>query len=125
MVVSLIDFVHLHNHTTFSFLDGYGTPKQFLDQVEAIGHKAVSITDHGNIWGHVPFMQEGDKRDIKVIPGIEFYIVEDAKVKQTRKYFHVTVLAKNQTGLENIHRLVTYSNMEGFYYKPRIDLNHY
>ena len=117
----MIDFVHLHNHTTFSFLDGYGTPKQFLDQVEAIGHNAVSITDHGNIWGHVPFMQEGDKRGVKVIPGIEFYIVEDAKVKSVRDYFHITVLAKNQTGLENIHRLVTYSNMEGFYYKPRID----
>tara|TARA_B100000315_G_scaffold242143_1_gene263974 strand:- start:737 stop:3925 length:3189 start_codon:yes stop_codon:yes gene_type:complete len=117
----MIDFVHLHNHTTFSFLDGYGTPKQFLDQVEAIGHKAASITDHGNIWGHVPFMQEATKRDIKIIPGVEFYIVEDAMVKNKRHYFHITVLAKNQTGLENIHRLVTYSNMEGFYYKPRID----
>ena len=117
----MLDFVHLHNHSTFSFLDGYGTPKQFLDQVEAIGHNAVSITDHGNIWGHIPFLKEGEKRGIKIIPGIEFYIVEDAKSKMERKYFHITVLAKNQVGLENIHRLVTYSNFEGFYYKPRID----
>ena len=118
----MTDFVHLHNHTTYSFLDGYGTPKQFLDRVEEIGHTAVSITDHGNIWSHIPFHNAAKDRDIKVIPGIEFYIVEDAREK-VRKYFHITVLAKNQTGLENIHRLVTYSNMEGFYYKPRIDFN--
>ena len=118
----MTDFVHLHNHTTYSFLDGYGTPKQFLDRVEEIGHTAVSITDHGNIWSHIPFHNAAKDRDIKVIPGIEFYIVEDAQEK-VRKYFHITVLAKNQTGLENIHRLVTYSNMEGFYYKPRIDFN--
>ena len=119
----MVDFVHLHNHTTYSFLDGYGTPKQFLDRVEEIGHRAVSITDHGNIWSHIPFHTAAKERDIKVIPGIEFYIVDDAKIKNARKYYHITVMAKNQTGLENIHKLVTYSNMDGFYYKPRIDFN--
>lgn len=115
-----IDFRHYHVHTTYSFQDGYGLPDQVLDRVEEIGHNAIGISDHGNIWAHVPFWMAAKKRDVKVVLGCEFYIVEDADLRE-RKYYHITVFAKNQEGLTNLHKLVTYSNFKGFYYKPRID----
>jgi DNA polymerase III subunit alpha len=119
----MLDFIHLHTHTGYSFLDGYGLPAQYLDRLEEIGHKSLAITDHGNIWAHVPFWREAKKRNngTKIIYGCEFYIVDDAMDRHDRHRYHITVMAKNETGQENLHKLITFSNFEGFYYKPRID----
>jgi DNA polymerase III subunit alpha len=118
-----LDFIHLHTHTGYSFLDGYGLPDQYLDRLEEIGHKSLAITDHGNIWAHVPFWREAQKRNngTKIIYGCEFYIVDDAHDRHSRSRYHITVLAKDEIGQENIHKLITFSNFVGFYYKPRID----
>ncbi len=118
----MIDFIHLHVHTTYSFLDGYGTPKQYLDRLEEIGHSSFAITDHGNIWGHIPFEKEAKARNKNVIFGCEFYVAPaNALERDTRTRFHITVMARNQAGLTNLHRLISFSNLQGFYYKPRID----
>lgn len=119
----MIDFIHLHVHTTYSMLDGYGTPEQYFDRLDEIGHDTFAITDHGNIWAHIPFEKEAKQRNKNVIFGCEFYIVEDSTKRESRTRYHITVLAKNKTGLVNIHKLTSYANLEGFYYKPRIDFN--
>jgi len=118
----MIDFIHLHVHTTYSMLDGYGLPWQYMERLKEIGHNAMGISDHGNIWGHVPFEKEAAKHNIKMIYGCEFYLTLKPAPEAIREQYHITVFAKNQTGLVNLHRLVTYSNVKGFYYKPRIDL---
>lgn len=117
----MIDFCHLHVHTGFSFLDGYGLPNQILAKVKELGHRAIGISDHGNIWSHIPFWIEQKQNfpDIKVIYGCEFYIVENINIK-SRKRYHITVFAKNTDGLINLHRLNNFAQFEGFHYKPRI-----
>lgn len=119
----MVDFCHLHVHSSFSFLDGYGLPHQILSRVREIGHKAIAITDHGNIWSHTPFWMEQKKNypEINFIPGCEFYFVDDATDKTSRKRYHITVMAKNSDGLVNLHKLNNKAYFDGFYYKPRID----
>jgi len=125
----MIDFTHLHVHTTFSILDGYGLPWQYFDRLKEIGHSAMGITDHGNVLAHIPFEKEAIGAGVKIIFGCEFYVAPfgvsaadpDLKNSMNRKRFHLTVMAKNRTGLTNLHKLITYSNLRGFYYKPRID----
>lgn len=102
-----MSFVHLHLHTTFSFLDGYGTPKQFIDRAKAIGQTAFAVTDHGNVFGHRPFMAAGEKAGVKIIVGCEFYVRNPSG-----KYFHLTVLAKDNEGYANLCRLVSLSARE-------------
>ena len=115
------EFVHLHVHSEFSLLDGYGHPEQFVAQVKALGQTAIAITDHGNISSHFKWTQACKKEGIKPILGCEMYVVDDSSLKKDRQRNHVTVLAKNEIGLRNLYKLVTFSYAEGFYYKPRVD----
>lgn len=116
------DFVHLHVHTEYSQLDGFGSPKNYVKRAKKIGFKYLAITDHGNIDGVIIFQRECKKQNIKSIIGCEAYIVPNAKIKQKGdKRNHIILLVKNQTGWQNICKLLTYANLEGFYYKPRID----
>ena len=118
-------FVNLHVHSTYSFVDGYGTPKQYFDVAEKIGQSALAVTDHGNVSSHYKWYKEGLKRNIKPILGCEMYVVENlnkiVSEKKEREYNHITVIAINNKGYENLLFLVTKSWQEGFYYKPRID----
>ena len=118
------NFVNLHTHSTYSFLDGFGHPEQFIARVKELGQTAIAVTDHGNISSHYKWYEQCKAAGIKPILGIEFYITDEAKDKTDRSYYHTTVLAKNDVGYKNLIKLVSESySKENFYYKPRIDFN--
>lgn len=114
----------LHVHSHYSLLDGYATPKENLDRAKEIGLKALAVTEHGNEYSFVYYdMLKKDYPDLKIIYGVEFYECFDMTVQDKEsKYFHLIVLARNENGRKALNKLVTKSNFEGFYYKPRIDL---
>lgn len=130
-----VKFAHLHAHSTFSFLDGYGTGKQIAERIVELGQTSCAMTDHGNIVSHVPVGKDLIKAEINPVYGCEFYICEDMKQKgrhcpslpyEVKKNGpgplpHITVLAKTQKGYENLLALSTASFREGFHHKPRID----
>ena len=115
-------FCHLHNHTEYSLLDGFGTAKQYIARAKELGQKYIAITDHGSIDGILKFQKEAIKQEITSILGCEAYIVQDAKIKQKGdNRGHITLLIKNEKGFQNLCKMLTYANLEGFYYRPRID----
>lgn len=111
----------LHNHTYYSLLDGYGSPKEMLDRAKEIGLKAFAITEHGNVYSHIYFdLIKKDYQDIKMIYGCELYECEDITVKdKDNKYFHLICLIRNEQGRKDLNKVITKSNFEGFYFKPR------
>lgn len=111
----------LHNHTYYSLLDGYGSPKEMLDRAKEIGLKAFAITEHGNVYSHIYFdLIKKDYTDIKMIYGCELYECEDIAVKdKDNKYFHLICLIRNEQGRKDLNKVITKSNFEGFYFKPR------
>lgn len=117
--------MHLHVHTHFSLLDGLGRAEDYVARAKELGQPAIAITDHGALYGIVPFYQAAKKVGIKPIIGVEAYIAarsmhdKEAKVDATR--YHLTLLARNNEGYKNLVRLVTKAHLEGYYYKPRID----
>ena len=115
----------LHVHSMYSLLDGYATPKENLDRAKEIGLKAIAVTEHCNEYSFVYYdMLKKDYPELKIIYGVEFYECFDMSVQdKDSKYFHLIVLAKNENGRKILNKLVTKSNLEGFYYKPRIDLD--
>jgi DNA polymerase-3 subunit alpha len=115
-------FSHLHLHTEFSLLDGALRIKDAIAFAKKQNAKAMAITDHGNCFGAVKFFQEAEKAGIKPILGVEMYFTDDAKTRDSRnKYYHMVLLVKDEQGYENLCELMTYSYLEGFYFKPRID----
>lgn len=119
------DYVHLHNHTHYSVLDGLQKVSPMLDRVKELGMKAVAITDHGTLSGVIEFYKEATARDIKPIIGMETYVAprsyaDKDPVKDKQRY-HLILLAMNNKGYENLMRLSTVANLHGYYYKPRID----
>ena len=123
------EYVHLHCHTQYSLLDGASDIGTMMDKAAADGQKGVALTDHGNMFGAFKFVAEAQKRNIKPMIGCEFYLVEDrhkqhfAKAKGEKdKRYHQLLLAKNQTGYENLSKLCSLGFIEGMYSKfPRID----
>lgn len=111
----------LHNHSMYSCLDGYGTPKEMLDMAKEIGLKAFAITEHGNVYSHIYFdLIKKDYPDIKMIYGCELYECEDIAIKdKENKYFHLICLIRNEQGRKDLNKVITKSNFEGFYFKPR------
>ncbi len=122
-----MSFVHLHLHTEYSLLDGMCRINEVVERARALGMPALAITDHGNMYGAFKFYLAARKAGIKPIIGIEFYeaqrSIKDKKAGRYVKPYHLTVLAKNLEGYKNLLKLVTISNLEGFYYKPRVDFN--
>lgn len=117
-------FTHLHVHNEFSLLDGYGSAKACVKRAKELGFISLGLTNHGNIDGLIKFQQECDKNKIIPILGCEAYIVPDAKQNiKGEKRGHVTLLIKNQQGYENLCKMLTWANLQGFYYKPRIDFD--
>ena len=115
-------FCHLHIHNEFSVLDGYGNADQYVKRASEIGQKYIALTNHGNIDGLLQWQEACLKYDVKPVMGCEMYIVKDALLKEKgSKNYHVTLLIKNHKGYRNLNKLLTYANLQGFYYRPRID----
>jgi DNA polymerase-3 subunit alpha len=117
------DFCHLHCHTQYSLLDGAAGIDTMLDRAKQKDIPAVAITDHGNLYGVPEFYTTAREKGVQPIIGCEFYVAPsgiDDTTDSTR--YHQVLLAKNQTGYENLMKLSSTSYTEGFYYKPRIDL---
>lgn len=114
----------LHNHSEYSVLDGFSHPKEYLERAKEVGLKAFAITEHGNQYSWVYFDKlKKDYPDIKMIYGVELYECFDINIQdQDSKYFHLIALAKNERGRIALNEIITRSNFEGFYYKPRVDL---
>ncbi|MBO7218549.1 MAG: PHP domain-containing protein, partial [Clostridia bacterium] len=118
------NFVHLHVHSEYSLLDGIARIGKVVKKCKEYGMPAVAITDHGNMYAACKFHDDCVKNDIKPIFGCEFYVTEDLHVKSGKQKFnHLVLLAKDETGYKNISMLNSIAFKEGFYYKPRIDLN--
>ncbi|MHB1003036.1 MAG: DNA polymerase III subunit alpha [Thermoleophilia bacterium] len=115
-------FVHLHVHSEYSVLDGACKIRALLDRCQELGMEAVAITDHGVLSGAVEFYREAKARGIKPIIGFEAYLVEDRLARSGQDWNHLTLLAENNTGLMNLMKICSRGFLEGYYYKPRIDL---
>ena len=120
------DFVHLHLHSEYSLLDGACKIADIPKKAKAMGQSAVAITDHGNMFGVVEFYKAAISEGIKPIIGCEVYLApesrfEKAKVKNV-SYYHLVLLCKNEIGYKNLSYLVSSGYTEGFYVKPRIDM---
>ncbi|MBI4136010.1 MAG: DNA polymerase III subunit alpha [Candidatus Vogelbacteria bacterium] len=118
-------FVHLHNHSCYSLLDGISKIEPMVAKAKRLGMPALALTDHGNLYGAIDFYQAATAAGIKPIIGVEAYIANrsrhDKEPNIDNKRFHLTLLAANQTGYQNLIKLVTAANLEGYYYKPRMD----
>lgn len=115
----------LHNHTYYSLLDGYGSPQEMLDRAKEIGLKAFAITDHGNVYSHIYFdLIKKNYTEIKMIYGCELYECENIEIKdKDNKYFHLICLIRNEQGRKDLNKVITKSNLEGFYFKPRCTID--
>ena len=119
------DFVHLHIHSEFSLLDGANRIKDLPVRAKELGMKAMAITDHGVMYGVIDFYKACKKEGIKPIIGCEVYVASRTrfdKEPQDKRYYHLILLAKNNKGYQNLSKLVSLGFTEGYYYKPRIDL---
>ncbi len=120
-----MSFVNLHTHSHYSLLDGYGSPKEIVKRCKELNYPAVALTDHGVTYGLIDFYKAAKKEGVKPILGVEGYIAPrtrfDKEAKIDNKPYHITLLAKDFNGYQNILKLVTKAHLEGFYYKPRID----
>ena len=127
------DFIHLHNHTHYSLQDGACTVDSLINAAKNNNMHSVALTDHGVMYGIAEFYKKAIKEGIKPIVGMEAYIVTDGSRfdrgkenengrKKSKHYNHLILLAKNKTGYQNLSKLSTLGHTEGFYYKPRIDL---
>jgi DNA polymerase-3 subunit alpha len=125
--MSTPDFVHLHLHTEYSLLDGSIRVAELAEQAHRFKMHAVAMTDHGNMFGVVPFYKAMQKQGIKPILGIETYVASGALSERREtpssgeRNYHLTLLAANNTGYKNLVKLSSLAYLEGFYYKPRVD----
>ncbi|MGZ4154948.1 MAG: DNA polymerase III subunit alpha, partial [Actinomycetota bacterium] len=120
------NFVHLHNHTEFSLLDGASRISELFARAAELQMPALAITDHGAMFGALNFYEAGRAAGVNPIIGVETYVApgsrfERAPGESEEKYRHLTLLAKNETGYRNLLRLVTDAHIDGFYHRPRID----
>ena len=118
-------FTHLHVHTQFSLLDGAASIKGLLEKTLANDMNSLAITDHGNMYGVLNFVNAAKKANVKPIVGCETYVAHntrhDKKNKDDRSGYHLILLAKNLIGYKNLTKLISMAHKEGFYYKPRVD----
>jgi len=125
--MSAKSFVHLHNHSQFSLLDGAQKIEEMIDRAVAFGMPAVAITDHGNLFGAIRFVEKCREKGIKPILGCEAYVAPGSRLDRVpprdgdKPYHHLILLVENRKGYQNLLKLVTRAYLDGFYYKPRID----
>ncbi|MBR0261272.1 MAG: DNA polymerase III subunit alpha [Selenomonadaceae bacterium] len=119
------DFTHLHVHTEYSLLDGAARINDLLDAAKNFGMTSLAITDHGTMYGVIDFYKAAQKRGIKPIIGCEVYVAPESRFDREKtdgaKYFHLILLAENNTGYKNLVKLASLAGTEGFYYRPRVD----
>ncbi len=119
------DYVHLHNHTQYSLLDGLTKIPSLIDKVSQFGMEAIAITDHGTLSGVIEFYSTAKNNDIKPIIGMESYVAKrkhtDKEASKDKQIYHLILLAMNNQGYQNLMQLSTIANLDGFYYKPRLD----
>ncbi|KPJ68652.1 DNA polymerase III subunit alpha, partial [candidate division WOR-1 bacterium DG_54_3] len=122
-----MNFIHLHNHTEYSLLDGAMKIDKLTERAAKFEMPALAITDHGNLFGAIEFYKSAHKTGIKPIIGIETYVAPKSRRDQSRDVrvpessFHLTLLCENEAGYKNLIKLSSAAYLEGFYYKPRID----
>jgi len=118
-------FIHLHTHTHYSLLDGLSQTERLVKLAKKYEMPALAITDHGNMYGAIEFYKLCKDAGIKPIIGVEAYVANRTRFDKDpnidNKRYHLTLLAKNETGYRNLLKLVTASQLEGYYYKPRMD----
>ena len=121
-----MSFVHLHVHSEYSLLDGACRIKKLIKKVKKLGQKAVAITDHGVMFGAIDFYKEAIKNNIKPIIGCEVYVAKRTLFDKTKEFdsniYHLVLLCKNDVGYKNLIKLVSKGFTDGFYKKPRIDI---
>ena len=124
-----MSFVHLHLHTEFSLLDGACRISRLVERVKELGQEAVAITDHGNMYGVVEFYRACKGAGIKPIIGCEVYVAPRGRTRFQKvhefdsSYSHLILLCRNEEGYRNLSFLVSQGYLEGFYIRPRIDLD--
>ena len=118
-------FVHLHVHTEYSLLDGASRIGELIRAVKDQGMDAIAITDHGNMYGVIDFYKEAKKQGVKPVIGCEVYLAPGDRKERSEingvRYYHLILLAENEHGYRNLVKLVSLANIEGMYYKPRVD----
>lgn len=119
------DFVHLHTHTQYSLLDGLSKVPALIERVKELGMDAIAITDHGTLSGAIEFYKQAKNNGVKPIVGMEAYVAPrshtDKDPTRDRQYFHLTMLAMNEAGYQNLMHLSSIANLDGYYYRPRLD----
>ena len=122
----MLDFVHLHVHSEYSLLDGAARIKDLPIRAKELGMSAIALTDHGVMYGVIDFYKACKEAGIKPIIGCEVYVAPRTRFDKDSnidsKYYHLILLAKNNKGYQNLCKLVSLGFTEGYYYKPRIDL---
>jgi len=125
VALTAADYVHLHNHTYHSVLDGMTKVGDLVGKVKDTGMQAVAITDHGTMSGAIEFYKAAGEVGIKPIIGMEAYVAArshtDRDAQKDKARYHLIILAMNNTGYQNLMKLSTIANLQGYYYKPRID----
>src|SRR5882672_1201711 len=126
--MSHADFVHLHLHTEYSLLDAICRLDKLVDKAHELKFHSMAITDHGVLYGAVDFHKAAQEKGIKPIIGCEVYVAPGSRLEKKTSggggrdvYNHLVLLAQDQTGYQNLVKLVTAGHLEGYYYKPRID----
>ena len=118
-------FVHLHVHSEFSLLDGLSRIDDLVQRAVELNQPAVALTDHGAMYGTMPFYRASRKAGINPIIGIETYLakrrMQDKDAQKDKQRFHMLLLAQNQIGYQNLLQVASAAQLEGYYYKPRID----
>ncbi|MBQ7241942.1 MAG: DNA polymerase III subunit alpha, partial [Firmicutes bacterium] len=120
-----VEFTHLHVHTEYSLLDGSAKIRELVDRAKELGLSSLAITDHGAMFGVVEFYKAAKEAGIKPIIGCEVYVANGSRFEKNSKtaaYYHLILLAENQEGYQNLIKLVSLGYTEGFYYKPRVDM---
>ena len=122
-----MSFAHLHVHTEYSLLDGSNKIKEYVARVKELGMTSAAITDHGVMYGVIDFYRAAKNAGIKPILGCEVYVAAGSRFDKTPgttedRYYHLVLLAENQKGYENLTKIVSKAFVEGYYYKPRVDM---
>ena len=123
------EFVHLHNHSDYSLLDGAQTVQTLVNTIDDLGMDSVALTEHGNMFSVIPYYKAAKKAGIKPIIGCETYVAVGSRFEKKPRADggwgnnHLVLLAQNYKGYQNLMKLVTFGYLDGFYYRPRVDID--
>ena len=120
-------FTHLHVHTEYSLLDGSNKIKEYVKRVKELGMTSAAITDHGVMYGVIDFYRAAKEEGIKPIIGCEVYVANGSRLEKETgnskdRYSHLVLLAENNIGYANLMKIVSKGFVDGYYYKPRVDM---